>query len=121
MSGKLNETLSPTHGTHSRTNTLSLARSPSQRTTIFNPHPELEPAAIQSKSRRSSDEISDDEDDTNLDEARGLVEEMDVLDSHPRGFDRPDRGEMTLILGSTAMVVLVAVAAGLTTIYDWVL
>lgn len=57
-----------------------------------------------------------------MDEARGLVEEMDVLDTADvQGFDRPDRGEMTLILGSTAMVILVAVAAGLTTIYDWVI
>lgn len=56
-----------------------------------------------------------------MDEARGLVEEMDVLDGHEQGFDRPDRAEMGLILGSSAMVILVAVAAGLTTIYDWVL
>lgn len=113
MSGKPNDTLSPSTASHSRTNTLSLARSPSQRTT----EPEL--AAPVTKSHRSSDEVS--VEDLDIDEARGLVEEMDVLDSHPQGFDRPDRGEMTLILGSTAMVVLVAVAAGLTTIYDWVL
>lgn len=79
-------------------------------------HPSYLP--IHTKTHRSSD-LSE----TDVDEARGLVEEMDVLDTDSvgQGFDRPDRGEMTLILGSTAMVVLVAVAAGLTTIYDWVL
>jgi hypothetical protein len=47
---------------------------------------------------------------------------MEIVDGPAHeGFDRPDRREMTLILGSTAMVVLVAVAAGLTTIYDWIL
>lgn len=124
MSTKINETLSPITAGHSRTNTLSLARSPSQRPTTSipqpQPHPELELSATLTKIRRSSDENSE-EDHIDIDEARGLVEEMDVLDSHPQGFDRPDRGEMTLILGSTAMVVLVAVAAGLTTICDWVL
>lgn len=116
MSAKLGENLSPSTASHSRTNTLSLARSP----TTSIPHPEVDSPGIQSKSHRKSDEFSE-EDEVDIDEARGLVEEMDVLDSHPQGFDRPDRGEMTLILGSTAMVILVAVAAGLTTIYDWVL
>ena len=47
---------------------------------------------------------------------------MEVMDGPAHeGFDRPDRREMTLILGSTVMVILVAFAAGMTTIYDWVL
>jgi hypothetical protein len=76
--------------------------------------------ADHTKSKRGSLESNRGDDEYN--EARGLVEEMDVIDGpEHEGFDRPDRLEMTLILGSTAMVVLVAVAAGLTTIYDWIL
>jgi hypothetical protein len=104
---------------HLKTKSLSLARSPTHITASS----ELEnnPYFIDhTKSKRSSTE-SDKGDDT-YDEARNLVEEMDIVDGPAHeGFDRPDRREMTLILGSTAMVVLVAVAAGLTTIYDWIL
>jgi hypothetical protein len=97
--------------THLKTKSLSLARSPSIHTTATAP----------SSSEESHDHDSDPGNEE-YNEARGLVEEMDVMDGpEHEGFDRPDRREMTLILGSTAMVVLVAVAAGLTTIYDWIL
>ena len=109
---------------HLKTKSLSVARSPSHLTSATIPGPsdlETNPYFIDhTKSKRSSTE-SDKGDDT-YDEARALVEEMEIVDGPAHeGFDRPDRREMTLILGSTAMVVLVAVAAGLTTIYDWIL
>lgn len=109
---------------HLKTQSLSVARSPSHQTSNTVPGPsELEsnPYFIDyTKSKRSSTE-SDKGDDT-YSEARALTEEMEILDGPAHeGFDRPDRREMTLILGSTAMVVLVAVAAGMTTIYDWIL
>jgi len=109
---------------HLKTKSLSVARSPSHLTSATVPGPsdlETNPYFIDhTKSKRSSTE-SDKGDDT-YDEARALVEEMEIVDGPAHeGFDRPDRREMTLILGSTAMVVLVAVAAGLTTIYDWIL
>jgi hypothetical protein len=109
---------------HLKTKSLSLARSPSHHSSATVPglsEIETNPYFIDhTKSKRSSGE-SDKGDDT-YDEARALVEEMDIVDGPAHeGFDRPDGREMTLILGSTAMVVLVAVAAGLTTIYDWIL
>jgi len=109
---------------HLKTKSLSLARSPSHHTTGTVPDPsEFEHNSYlvdHTKSKRSS--IESEKGDDAYDEARALVEEMQVLDGPAHeGFDRPDRREMTLIFGSTAMVILVAVAAGLTTIYDWVL
>jgi hypothetical protein len=110
---------------HLKTKSLSLARSPSHHTTGTVPSsPELEPNPSyfydHTKSKRSSEDSNEDQD--GHDEARALVEEMEVIDGPAHeGFDRPDRREMTLILGSTVMVILVAVAAGMTTIYDWVL
>jgi hypothetical protein len=109
---------------HLKTKSLSVARSPSHLTSATVPGPsdlETNPYFIDhTKSKRSSTES--DKGDDSYDEARALVEEMEIVDGPAHeGFDRPDRREMTLILGSTAMVVLVAVAAGLTTIYDWIL
>jgi hypothetical protein len=107
---------------HLKTKSLSLARSPSHHTTNTvpsSPDAEYHPDHLtgKSKTKRVSEEGSD-----GYDEARGLVEEMEIMDGPAHeGFDRPDRREMTLILGSTAMVILVAIAAGLTTIYDWIL
>jgi hypothetical protein len=110
--------------THLKTKSLSLARSPSIHTTATAPSSSEDPAyfADHSKLKRESHDHDSDPGNEEYNEARGLVEEMDVMDGpEHEGFDRPDRREMTLILGSTAMVVLVAVAAGLTTIYDWIL
>lgn len=109
---------------HLKTKSLSLARSQSHHTASTVPGSsglESNPYFIDhAKSKRSSGES--DKDHEIFDESRALVEEMEILDGPAHeGFDRPDRREMTLILGSTAMVVLVAVAAGLTTIYDWIL
>jgi hypothetical protein len=110
---------------HLKTKSLSLARSPSHQTTGTVPNsPELEtnPSYFydHTKPKRSSEDSNEGQD--SHDEARALVEEMEVMDGPAHeGFDRPDRREMTLILGSTVMVIMVAVAAGMTTIYDWVL
>jgi hypothetical protein len=86
------------------------------------PNTEARPTYFTEHNKPKRTSHDSDRGDEAYDEARGLVEEMDVIDGPAHeGFDRPDRREMTLILGSTAMVILVAVAAGLTTIYDWIL
>jgi hypothetical protein len=52
----------------------------------------------------------EDEDDTDDTETLGMT-----------GFQRPDRNEISAMIVSGTVVVLLSVAAGLTTIFDWVI
>jgi hypothetical protein len=50
-----------------------------------------------------------------------LREELEGDNSWQEGFEKPDRGEMMAMMVSGGLVALLAVAAGLATVYDWVL
>lgn len=50
-----------------------------------------------------------------------LRDELDGPDVWQGGFEKPDRGELVAMMVSGSIVTLLAVAAGLATIFDWVL
>jgi len=62
------------------------------------------------------------EDDVDEEEAAlGVELDMEMTEGWEGGFEKPDRAEMLVGLGSLGLVILLALAAGLTTVYDWVL
>lgn len=71
------------------------------------------------------DDLEDDDDDRDHDHSGDLDLDLDVeLTSTPgetTGFQPPDRKELATMIVSGTVVVLLSVAAGLTTVFDWVL
>ena len=79
-------------------------------------------ALLSGKSREAEDIYEEDENDKNEQEEEEVdEEELDETLNYTGGFQSPDSSEFIGIGLSFGAVLILAIAAGLTTIYDWVL